>query len=204
MKKKTVLEGQKYTIPNNKFIAPSNKEFFGWKDQNNNFYSPGDIITLNNSKQLYAIWVNQGSILTKSGTITRLTGTTHVGGGINREYIKINDGFSFACLVYYKYDNNIAATPLLIGFDSSAVDNRFVDSNGYEAHLNSPSNTFNLYSKDWVSNAGAGFLINNNVNNTNLTSIFGDYNNPLVIHDGESDKEFIDKIAKAVLNNIIK
>ena len=50
-----VRDGESYTLPECKIIAPKDKEFIGWEIETKK-YNPGDVITINGNKNVKALW----------------------------------------------------------------------------------------------------------------------------------------------------
>ena len=55
MNEKIVKAGEKYTLPENGFTAPNNKEFVGWKVGDDE-KKPGETITVNEDTEVKALW----------------------------------------------------------------------------------------------------------------------------------------------------
>ena len=55
MNEKIVKAGEKYTLPENGFTAPDNKEFVGWKVGDDE-KKPGETITVNEDTEVKALW----------------------------------------------------------------------------------------------------------------------------------------------------
>ena len=57
MNEQIVKAGKEYTLPENGFTAPDNKEFAGWKVGEDE-KKPGDVITVNKDTEVKALWKN--------------------------------------------------------------------------------------------------------------------------------------------------
>ena len=67
MDEKVVKQGDEYTLPENGFTAPKNKEFAGWKVGNED-KKPGDKITVNGDTEVKAVWKDIEHKVTFNGT----------------------------------------------------------------------------------------------------------------------------------------
>ena len=98
------VEGKPYTLPDNEFTSPTNKEFDGW-EVNGQKYKPGDNVTLTSDTTVKAIWKNIQVIVSFNN-----------GGGIgSMNSVKVDKGSS------YKLPDNGFTPPTGKEFDAWSV-----------------------------------------------------------------------------------